>query len=196
MSHIRVWRILWFNLGYASESGHFPMDFITGVGVYFLNPSVMVIVRPLLINVTHSLKDPPPKSTQTTTLPTSAECSYNAVADPGFPRRGGANPREGAPTYYLTNFSQKLHENEENFTQRGGRASLRPPLDPPMQCPIVPRMNVRVRGINIRFDTCNRKFPVLEYFPRMMSNGLQTNVRQLLRNYLVSLSIGRYSTNS
>ena len=38
-----------------------------------------------------------------------------AVADPGFPRRRrGANPRgEGAPTYYLTNFSQKLHENEE-----------------------------------------------------------------------------------
>ena len=32
------------------------------------------------------------------------------VADPGF-------PRGGAPTYYLTNFPQKLHENEN---RRGG----------------------------------------------------------------------------
>ena len=28
-----------------------------------------------------------------------------AVADPGFPRGGGANPRGGASTYYLVNFS-------------------------------------------------------------------------------------------
>ena len=28
-----------------------------------------------------------------------------AVADPGFPRGGGANPKGGAPTYYLANFS-------------------------------------------------------------------------------------------
>ena len=27
------------------------------------------------------------------------------VADPGFPRGGGANPKGGAPTYYLANFS-------------------------------------------------------------------------------------------
>ena len=49
-----------------------------------------------------------------------------------FPDGGAPTPEGGAPTYYLTNFSQKLHENEENLTQRGGRASLRPPLDPPM----------------------------------------------------------------
>ena len=47
-----------------------------------------------------------------------------SVADPGFPRGGGANPRGGAPTYYLVNFSRKLHENEE-ILSRGGRA---PPL--------------------------------------------------------------------
>ena len=44
-----------------------------------------------------------------------------------FPDGGAPTPEGGAPTYYLTNFSQKLHENEENLTQRGGRASLRPP---------------------------------------------------------------------
>ena len=43
------------------------------------------------------------------------------VADPGFPRGGGANPKGGAPTYYLTNFCQKLHENEEILDQ-GPRA--------------------------------------------------------------------------
>ena len=44
-----------------------------------------------------------------------------AVADPGFPRGGGANPR-GAPTYYLTKFPQKLHENKDILA----------PLDPPL----------------------------------------------------------------
>ena len=52
------------------------------------------------------------------------------MADPGFPRGGGANPKGGAPTYYLTNISQKLHENEEILGQRGGARPLRPPLDP------------------------------------------------------------------
>ena len=56
------------------------------------------------------------------------------VADLGFPRGGCANPRGGAPTYYLTNFFRKLHENEEILVQRWGRASLAPPpLDPPLQ---------------------------------------------------------------
>ena len=55
------------------------------------------------------------------------------MADLGFPRGGGANPKGGgAPTYYLANFSGKLHENEEILGQRGGRASLAPPLDPPL----------------------------------------------------------------
>ena len=56
-----------------------------------------------------------------------------AVADPGFPRGGGANPKGGgAPTYYLANFSQKLHENKEILVQRGGARPSRPPLDPPL----------------------------------------------------------------
>ena len=53
------------------------------------------------------------------------------VADPGFPRGGGANPKGGAPTYYLANYSRKLHENEEILGQRGA-ASLALPLDPPL----------------------------------------------------------------
>ena len=40
--------------------------------------------------------------------------SNNSVADPGFVREGSANPRGGAPTYYLVYFfPKKLHENEE-----------------------------------------------------------------------------------
>ena len=49
------------------------------------------------------------------------------MADPGFPRGGGANPK-GA------NFSQKLHENEEISGQMGG-GGARPShlnLDPPL----------------------------------------------------------------
>ena len=40
-----------------------------------------------------------------------------------FPERG-----EGAPTYYLTNFSRKLHENEDILAERSERvpgASIR-----------------------------------------------------------------------
>ena len=49
------------------------------------------------------------------------------VADPGFPRGGGANPKgRGAPAYYLANFSRKLHENEEIWGQRGGRVPRAP----------------------------------------------------------------------
>ena len=54
-----------------------------------------------------------------------------SVADPGFPRGGGANPKGGVPTYYLVNFSRKLHENEE-ILGRGGVHPSRPPLDPPL----------------------------------------------------------------
>ena len=40
-----------------------------------------------------------------------------AVADPGFPREW-CQPRRGAATYYLANFSHKLHETEEILGQR------------------------------------------------------------------------------
>ena len=50
-----------------------------------------------------------------------------AVADPGFPRGGGANSPGGgggAPTYDFAKISQKLHEIERIWTPRGGgRAS-------------------------------------------------------------------------
>ena len=50
----------------------------------------------------------------------------------------GALTREGAPTYYLTNFSRKPHENEEILAKNGGGARVPgappppPPADPPM----------------------------------------------------------------
>ena len=58
----------------------------------------------------------------------------NTVADPGFPRGGGTNPKGGVPTYYLINFSRKLHENEEILG-----VSRAPPPDPPLkyQIPIL-----------------------------------------------------------
>ena len=52
-------------------------------------------------------------------------CNYlyreQAVADPGFPRGGGANSPGGAPTYDFAKFSQKLHEIERIWTPRGAR---------------------------------------------------------------------------
>ena len=45
------------------------------------------------------------------------------MADPGFPRGGGANSTEGALTYDFAKFSQKLHEIERIWTPRGGGAS-------------------------------------------------------------------------
>ena len=39
------------------------------------------------------------------------------MADPEFPRRGEGIPKRG--TYYLANFSRKLHENEEKLAERG-----------------------------------------------------------------------------
>ena len=61
----------------------------------------------------------------------SISCFYSFPSR--ISQRGVRQPqRGGAPTYYLTNFSRKLHENEEIFVQRWGRASLAPPLDPPL----------------------------------------------------------------
>ena len=63
--------------------------------------------------------------------------SVNSLENSGriqdFPDGGAPTSKVGVKTYYLANFSQKLHENERIRTQRGGRASLAPPLDPPMR---------------------------------------------------------------
>ena len=56
-----------------------------------------------------------------------------SVADPGFPRGGGANSPGGMPTYNFAKISQKLHEIERIWTPRGGGA--RPKfyyVDPPL----------------------------------------------------------------
>ena len=56
-----------------------------------------------------------------------------AVADPGFPRGGGANSPGGAPTYDFAKISQKLHEIERIWAPGGGGA--RPKfyyVDPPL----------------------------------------------------------------
>ena len=53
------------------------------------------------------------------------------VADPGFPMRGGGQPRSlGAKTYYLARFLPKTAWKWKKFDR--GNASLVPPLDPPM----------------------------------------------------------------
>ena len=100
-----------------------------------------ILLNPFFNGLKNGLKNATCKRTLNCKFPvlgrTIVRVFYNQVsipvADPGFPRRGGANPRGGGRQHtILTNFSQKLHENEENLTQRGGRASLRPPLDPPM----------------------------------------------------------------
>ena len=42
------------------------------------------------------------------------------MADPGFPRGGGANSPGGAPTYDFAKNSPKLHEIERIWAPRGG----------------------------------------------------------------------------
>ena len=43
-----------------------------------------------------------------------------------YPEEGALTPKGGAPTYYLANFSRKLHENEEILGQRGVRVPHAP----------------------------------------------------------------------
>ena len=52
-----------------------------------------------------------------------------SVTDPGFSPGGAPNSQN---SYYFSNFCRKLHKNEQIWTPRRGRASLAPPLDPPM----------------------------------------------------------------
>ena len=97
------------------------------------------------------------------------------MADPGFPRGGGANPRGGAPTYYLANFSRKLHENEEILGRGGGRVPGAR-LDPPLVsnrgsrvCRISAHSHTRTRiwvRITIRIDSVRIGLWLQLYFKR------------------------------
>ena len=52
------------------------------------------------------------------------------MADPGFSPGGAPTLKVGVQTYF---FGRKLHENERIRSPRGGgRASMAPPLDPPL----------------------------------------------------------------
>ena len=58
--------------------------------------------------------------------------AHNTVADPGFPRGGGANSPGGTPTYDFAKFSPKLHEIERIWTPGGVRPKFYY-VDPPLQ---------------------------------------------------------------
>ena len=45
---------------------------------------------------------------------------------------GGTPTPKGVLTYYLAEFRQKLHENEENWTERGGSRPKFYYVDPPL----------------------------------------------------------------
>ena len=60
------------------------------------------------------------------TMQTLCNRHLNAVADPGFPRAGGANSPGGGRTYEFATFPPKLHEIERIWTPGGvPRAPLR-----------------------------------------------------------------------
>ena len=69
-----------------------------------------------------------------------------AVADPGFPRGGGANSPGGAPTYDFTKLSQKLHKIERIWTP-GGRPKFYY-VDPPLTSVLLSFRNVTQLPIN------------------------------------------------
>ena len=75
-----------------------------------------------------------------------------SVADPGFPRGGGANSPGGGgvPTYDFANFPQKLHEIERIWTLGGGMGGgACAPLDPPLK--VLRPVFQWINGLNITF---------------------------------------------
>ena len=53
------------------------------------------------------------------------------MADPGFPRDDGENPKDGVLTYFLAIFSRKLY-GIEKIGPRGGRAPFQSANDAPL----------------------------------------------------------------
>ena len=66
---------------------------------------------------------------------------YLTVADPGFPRGGGANSPGGAPTYDFAKFPQKPHEIERIWTPRGDARPKFYYVDPPLLMPLSTKNN-------------------------------------------------------
>ena len=72
----------------------------------------------------------PPQRSGSTETPDSQPSHFTKtkpVADPGFPRGGGANSQGGAPSYDFVNFRRKLHENEEILAATGAHVPCAPP---------------------------------------------------------------------
>ena len=67
-----------------------------------------------------------------------------AVADPGFPRGGHANPKEGRQPINWPFFPENCRKMKE-FWAGGGGTSLAPPLDPPLHW----QMSDYLKTINI-----------------------------------------------
>ena len=51
---------------------------------------------------------------------------WRAVADPGFPKEGYFNYRERDANLLFDNFLPQVHENERNWTEKGGATETRP----------------------------------------------------------------------
>ena len=111
-----------------------------------------------------------------------------SVADPGFPRGGGANPKGGVPTYYLANFSRKLHENEEILGQRGGAHPSCPPLDPPLE---IKEILVRGGGRRSRRPpkSANVKWQLLAKFHTWHESSFPLCINFIIDLYCVPLSV-------
>ena len=59
----------------------------------------------------------------------------NAVADPGFPRGGDANPKGGGRQPIIWPIFPENCMKMKKFWARGrGARPSRPPLDPPLEC--------------------------------------------------------------
>ena len=69
------------------------------------------------------------------------------MADPGFPRGGGAYSPGGPPTYDFAKNSQKLHEIERIWAPGGEGARVQNYVDPPLLS--VTNMIQRLKYINI-----------------------------------------------
>ena len=89
------------------------------------------------------------------------------MADPGFPRRGGANPQGGgANLLFCPNFPENCMKMKEFGPRGGGARPWRPPLDPPMT--IDYKIKCRYAKGGNRAQICN---PIDEFDKILISNN-------------------------